>query len=159
MQRFIWSFSLTLVLVCCIAVLPSGAAVTITSDDSKFLSDVMNEGIPLLYGIPAVLNASFFHGDNTAIGTVGQEQSAALDLFVTKINGYTLSDEVKKVRDQYLASAEIYKTDLTEFSTLINTCGSCISKINEMYPKMNDEAKKTDKVIIQFYQTSQAPIS
>ncbi len=157
MHRSIWSFSLAAVLLVCMAVLPAGAAVTLTSDDSKFLTDLTNEGMPLLFEIPGVMKAGIFHGDDDAISSIGQEQTAALDAFLTKINGYTLSDDVKKLRDQYLASAEVYRTDLTVYSTLNSSCGSCITKMNEMYPRLTDEAKKTNMQVIQFYQTSNAP--
>ncbi|PKL59964.1 MAG: hypothetical protein CVV33_05155 [Methanomicrobiales archaeon HGW-Methanomicrobiales-4] len=113
--------------------------------------------MPLLFEIPGVMKAGIFHGDDDAISSIGQEQTAALDAFLTKINGYTLSDDVKKLRDQYLASAEVYRTDLTVYSTLNSSCGSCITKMNEMYPRLTDEAKKTNMQVIQFYQTSNAP--
>lgn len=140
-------------------ILPAGAAITLTGDDSKFLADLTDEGIPLLYEIPAAMKTGFFQGSDAAIGTVGQDQKAALETFVTKINGYTLSDEVKKVREQYIATSDVYKTDITEYSTLINTCGSCISKMNDMYPRLIEEAKKTNKQVIIFFQTSQVPVS
>lgn len=159
MHRSILTLPFILILMVWVIILPTGAAITLTNDDSMFLSDMTNEGIPLFYEIPAALKTGFFHGTEKAIATVGQEQSTALDTFVTRINGYTLSDDVKKVRDQYLASYGLYKSNLTEYSTLVNSCGSCISKMNEMYPSLIEEAKKTNKMVIQFYETSQAPIS
>ena len=158
MHRSLWSYSVIAVLLLGVVVLPAGAA-SLTGDDSKFLTDLRNEGLPLLYEIPAAMKAGIFHGDDSAISSIGQEQTAALDAFLTKINGYTLSDEVKKVRDLYLVSAGVYKKDLTEYSTLISSCGSCITKMNEMYPRLTDEAKKTTTQVIQFYQTSLAPVS
>ena len=148
-----------LALLAGMVMIPVSAETSLTSDDSKLLTDITNEGIPLLYEIPGALKTGFFQGADNAIPTVGQEQTAALDAFLTKINAYSLSDDVKAVRDQYLASAEVYKKDLTEYGTLVNTCGSCVSKMNEMYPQLKDEANKTTKVVISFYQKSQAPVS
>ncbi len=140
-------------------ILPAGAALTLTGDDAKFLTDLTNEGVPLLFEIPAALNTGFFQGENAAIASVGQEKMNALDAFVTKVNAYTLSDEVKKIRDQVFNSTDIYKKDIAEYSTLVSTCGSCVSKMNEIYPRLEGEAKKVNKLVITFYQTSQAPIN
>lgn len=159
MHSSFWTFSLIFVIVAGMAALPASAAVTLTGDDSKFLSDLTNEGIPLLFMIPATLKAGIYHGDETAISGIAQEQTAALDAFVTKINGYTLSDEVKKVRDQYLTSADVVKKDLSTYSTLIPSCGSCFTKMDEMYPRLTDEAKKFNKQAIAFFQSSAASVA
>lgn len=140
-------------------VFPVCAGTPLSGDDSRFLADVITEGVPLLYTIPATMNTGIFHGDDNAIASISQEQIAALDGFLEKINGYTLSDEVKPLRDQFVASGEVYKKDLTEYSTLNKSCGSCITKMNEMYPVMMDEAKNTSVQVISFYQKSDAPFS
>lgn len=147
-----------LALLFAMIILPVSAETTRTGDDSKFLTDITDEGIPLLFEIPAVMKTGFFNGAENSISTVGQEQTSALETFLTKINGYTLSDEVKSIRDQFIASAEIYKNDLKEYSILVSTCDSCVSKMNEIYPRLHDEAKKTNKLVIGFYQKTSTPV-
>jgi len=140
-------------------ILPAGADGTLSGDDSKFLADMNNEGIPLLFEIPAAMKAGIFHGDDSAIVSIGKEQSDALNAFIEKINGYSLSADLKQVRDQFLSSSEIYKKNLNEYSTLIKTCGSCITKMNEMYPILNGEAKKTMQKMILMYQATGTPMN
>jgi len=158
MYRFM-RFCTVIMVIAAAGIFSASAASTLTEDDSRFLTDVMNEGIPMLYVIPATMNAGIFHGDDAAIASIGQEQTAALDAFLTKINGYTLSDEVKVVRDQFIAAGDLYKKDLAEYSTLNKSCGSCITKMNEMYPELMEEARNTSNQFIVFLQKSQAPLS
>jgi hypothetical protein len=150
---------LLLILGTSVFLIPVSAEITLSGDDAQFLTDVTTEGLPLLYVIPATMKAGIFHGDDNAITGVGQEQTAALEAFLAKINGYSLSDQVKPLRDRFVATGEMYKKDLAEYSTLNKSCGSCISKMNEMYPKLMDEAKNTSVQVISFYQTTLAPIS
>lgn len=158
MHRFIRIFTVIMVMAAAV-VFSASAATSLTEDDSRFLNDVINEGIPMLYVIPAAMNAGIFHGDDAAIASISQEQTAALDAFIIKINGYTLSDEVKAVRDQFISAGHLYKKDLAEYSTLNKSCGSCIATMNEMYPELMEEAKNTSNQVIAFFQKSQAPIS
>jgi len=120
---------------------------------------MQDEGVVLLFGIPATMNTGVFHGNDPAIQSIGQEQTAALDTFIAKINAYSLSPEVEEVRDQFISSSQIFKNDLFEYSTLSSTCGSCITTMNAMYPKLNEEAKKTLKKVIKYYQISATPIN
>jgi hypothetical protein len=159
MHGYFKILSLLFIITVGMTILPVGSVVTLTEDDTRFLDEVTNEGVALLFEIPSALKTGFFQGKESSIAAVGKDQTAALDAFVTKITGYTLSDEMKKVRDYYLATADVYKKDLIEYSTLDSTCGSCVTKMNEMYPRLMEEAKKTHKQIIQFYQDSQAPLS
>lgn len=81
---------------------------------------------------------------------MNKEQIEKIDAFVKKINEYKLSEKVTPVRSQFINSTEIFKTDLTEYSTLTNSCGSCVTKINEMYPKLLEEANKTGTLASKF---------
>lgn len=159
MDKIFWLLSGISVLAICIATFPAGASVTLTGNDTKFLSVVTNEGIPLLNAIPDAMKTGFFDGDGSSISTVGKNQSDALDIFVIKINGYTVSDPVKPLQDQVLNTTSIYKKDLTEYQGLVNTCGSCISKMNQMYPDLLAQANKTSEMITQFNKESSAPVS
>jgi hypothetical protein len=132
-------------------ILPVSSAMTFSGDDSKYLADLNSEGIPLLFEIPAVMKAGVFHGDASAIAGIAKEQSDALNAFAEKANGYSVSAEVKPLKDQVTATLELYKKDLTEYSTLNSSCGSCITKMNEIYPKLNGEAKKVMDTMIQLY--------
>lgn len=156
MHRSFWSFFILALFVVCMVVLPAGGSITLTGNDTKFLSDVTKEGVPLLYTIPEAMKNGFFNGDGSAIPAVGKNQSEILDAFVTRINGYTISENVKPVRDQFLNTTDIYKKDLTEYQSLVNTCGSCISKMNQMYPNLIEEANKTSDVISQFSKNTTA---
>lgn len=140
-------------------IVPSFAGAALSGDDSKFLTAMSDEGIPLLYTIPAAMKAGIYHGDSSAITDIAKEQTDALNAFIEKINGYTLSSEVKQVRDKFLSSTEMYKSDLTHYSTLVPSCGSCITAINEMYPRLTGEAKKTVNELIVFYQVSASPVN
>lgn len=152
---------ITIISICfliLISVIPIGLAQVSTDDETKFIADITNEGIPLMYEIPVAMKTGFSKGTNEDIVSISQDRMISLDLFISKITGYTLSDEMQKVRDQYLSSADILKKDLAEYSTLVNTCGSCVATVNEMYPRLMNQATEMNKKLIQFYQTSQIPI-
>ncbi|WP_319580819.1 hypothetical protein [uncultured Methanospirillum sp.] len=131
-------------------VLPASAADTLSGDDTKFITDVTKEGLPLLSSIPDIMKDGFFNGNESTLQTVNKEQTEKIDAFVKKINEYKLSEKVTPVRSQFINSTEIFKTDLTEYSTLTNSCGSCVTKINEMYPKLLEEANKTGTLASKF---------
>lgn len=134
---------------------PAGATQVLTDDETKFIADITNEGIPQMYEIPVAMKTGFFLGTNDDIVSLAQDRMTSLDAFITRISGYTLSEEMQKVRDQYLSSAEILRKDLAEYSTLVNTCGSCVATVNEMYPRLMNQATEMNKQLIQLYQTSQ----
>lgn len=151
----------TIISVCVfslICLLPASGAQILSADETTFLSDITQEGIPLLYEIPTAMKTGFFKGTNEGISALSQDQMAVLDAFITKINGYTLSEEVQPVRDRYLISADLLKKDLAEYSTLVNTCGSCVATVNQMYPRLMEQATQMNKQLIQFYQATQVPI-
>nr|WP_319537579.1 hypothetical protein [uncultured Methanospirillum sp.] len=131
-------------------VLPASAADTLSGDDTKFITDITKEGLPLLSSIPDIMKDGFFNGNESTLQTVNKEQIEKIDAFVKKINEYKLSEKVTPVRSQFINSTEIFKTDLTEYSTLTNSCGSCVTKINEMYPKLLEEANKTGTLASKF---------
>ncbi|MDD1730138.1 MAG: hypothetical protein LUQ50_13845 [Methanospirillum sp.] len=138
----------------CMVVLPAGASETLTGNDVKFLNDVTKEGLPLLTSIPDIMKEGFFNGTDSSVATISQEESDALNAFSLKINEYTLSDEITPVRDQVNASVDVFKKDLTEYATLVNTCGSCVHTMNEMYPRLLEEVNKTNTIVSQFNQTA-----
>ena len=153
MHRSLWSIFIIAVFMACMVVLPAGASETLTGNETKFLNDVTKEGLPLLTAIPDIMKEGFFNGTDSSIATISQEQSDALKAFSSKINGYTLSDEITPVRDQVNASVEVYKKDLTEYGTLVNTCGSCVHTMNEMYPRLLEEVNKTNTIVSKFNKT------
>ena len=132
------------------AVLPASAADTLSGDDTKFITNITKEGLPLLSSIPDIMKDGFFNGNESTLQTVNKEQTEKIDAFVKKINEYKLSEKVTPVRSQFINSTEIFKIDLTEYSTLTNSCGSCVTKINEMYPKLLEEANKTGTLASKF---------
>jgi len=150
MHRSVWSLLTIAVFMICMCILPASAADTLSGDDSKFITDVTKEGLPLLSSIPDIMKDGFFNGNESTLQTVNKEQTEKIDAFVKKINEYKLSEKVTPVRNQFINSTEIFKTDLTEYSTLTNSCGSCVSKMNEMYPKLLEEANKTSTLASQF---------
>jgi hypothetical protein len=143
MHRSLWSLSIIAFIMVCITILPASAANTLSGDDEKLITDITKEGTPLLQSIPDIMKEGFFNGTEETLTKVNKEQTEALDTFVSKIKGYTLSEKTTPVRNQFINSTDAFKTDLTEYSTLTNTCGSCVSKMNEMYPKLLEEANKT----------------
>lgn len=118
-----------------------------------------NEGIPLLFEIPAAMKAGVYHGDDSAIASIAKEQSEALKAFSDTVNKYSLSAETKPLKDQFTSTIDVYNKDLTEYSKLIASCGSCITKVNEMYPRLNGEAGKVLQKMILLYQASDAPLN
>ncbi len=150
MHRSVWSLLTIAVFMICMCILPASAADTLSGDDSKFITDVTKEGLPLLSSIPDIMKDGFFNGNESTLQTVNKEKTEKIDAFVKKINEYKLSEKVTPVRNQFINSTEVFKTDLTEYSTLTNSCGSCVSKMNEMYPKLLEEANKTSTLASQF---------
>ncbi len=150
MHRSVWSLLIIAVFMVCMGILPASAADTLSGDDAKFITDVTKEGLPLLSSIPDIMKDGFFNGNESTLQTVNKEQTEKIDAFVTKINEYKLSEKVTPVKSQFINSTEIFKTDLTEYSTLTNSCGSCVAKMNEMYPKLLEEANKTSTLASQF---------
>lgn len=149
-----------LILICLVAggILPGLVSASLTEDETRFMSDLTGEGIPLLYEVPASMKAGIFHGDGDAITSIGQEQRTTLDAFVTKINEYTLSDEMDGIRTAFLGAADIYRKNLDEYVTLNASCGSCITRMNEMYPLLHAEADKVMTAVLSVYQKTQAPV-
>ncbi len=131
---------------------------TLTDDDNRFLADITGEGVPLLYEIPAALKTGFFNGADEAIPTIASEKKAELETFTGKISAYTLSPETDALRDAYLKTAETYLADINEYGTLVNSCGSCVATINEMYPSMKDDAGTVNGQVITFFQKFDLPI-
>jgi hypothetical protein len=128
-------------------ILPASAADTLSGDDEKFITDVTTEGLPLLSSIPDIMKDGFFNGNESTLQTVNKTQTEKINTFVKKVNEYKLSEKVTSVRNQYINTTELFKTDLTEYSTLTNSCGSCVAKMNEMYPKLLDEVNKTSTIV------------
>ena len=145
-----WSLSLISLLMVCMVILPASASDTLSGDDEKFITDVTKEGLPLLSSIPDIMKDGFFNGNESTLQTVNKTQTEKINAFVNKVNAYKLSEKVTPVRNQYINTTEVFKTDLTEYSTLTNSCGSCVAKMNEMYPKLLEEVNKTSSVISQF---------
>lgn len=44
-------------------VLPASAADTLSGDDTKFITDITKEGLPLLSSIPDIMKDGFFNGN------------------------------------------------------------------------------------------------
>ncbi|HWQ63948.1 MAG TPA: hypothetical protein VN429_05990, partial [Methanospirillum sp.] len=109
-------------------ILPASAADTLSGDDEKFITDVTKEGLPLLSSIPDIMKDGFFNGNESTLQTVNKTQTEKINTFVKKVNEYKLSEKVTPVRNQYINTTELFKTDLTEYSTLTNSCGSCVAK-------------------------------
>lgn len=147
-----WSFSLVSLLLVCMVILPASAVDTLSGDDEKFITDVTTEGLPLLNAIPDIMKDGFFNGNESTLQTVNKTQTEKINTFVKKVNEYKLSEKVTPVRNQYINTTELFKTDLTEYSTLTNSCGSCVAKMNEMYPKLLEEVNKTSSVVNQYKQ-------
>ncbi|PWR74372.1 hypothetical protein [Methanospirillum lacunae] len=133
-------------------ILPASAVDTLSGDDEKFITDVTTEGLPLLNAIPDIMKDGFFNGNESTLQTVNKTQTEKINTFVKKVNEYKLSEKVTPVRNQYINTTELFKTDLTEYSTLTNSCGSCVAKMNEMYPKLLEEVNKTSSVVNQYKQ-------
>jgi len=150
MHRSVWSFLIIAAVMISMVILPASAAETLSGDDEKFITDITSEGVPLLSSIPDIMKDGFFNGNDSTLKTVDNEQTEKLDAFVKKINEYTLTEKVTPVKDQFINSTEVFKNDLAEYSTLTNTCGSCVATMNEMYPKLLKEANKTSTLVSQF---------
>lgn len=146
------SLSLISLLLVCMVILPASAADSLSGDDEKFITDVTKEGLPLLSSIPDIMKDGFFNGNDSTLQTVNKTETEKINTFINKINEYKLSEKVTPVRNHYINTTEVFKTDLTEYSTLTNTCGSCVAKMNEIYPKLLEEVNKTSSVVSQFKQ-------
>ncbi|MDD1723850.1 MAG: hypothetical protein LUQ07_01830 [Methanospirillum sp.] len=132
-------------------IIPAGAEeYPLSVDDKAFLSDLVTEGIPLLYQIPEAMNTGVFHGKDTAIADIAAEKKQLLAIFTDKISAYRLSSKTSALRDSWMAAEETLKKDLEEYGTLNAECGSCISTMKSMYPVLVESAGKVTKDLISF---------
>lgn len=140
-------------------IFPAGAGEQTLSDDEKeFLSDMITEGIPLLYQIPEAMNTGVFHGKDTAIAEIAAEKKNALAVFSEKISAYTLPSRTSALRDSWMAAEETLEKDLEEYGVLNAECGSCIATMNSMYPVLVESAGKVTRDLISFCEKNQATL-
>jgi hypothetical protein len=133
----------------------SADQLTLTDNEKSFLSDLVSEGIPLLYQAPEAMDTGVYFGKDTAITDISTKEKDLLDKFTTNISAYSLGSQTSALRSSYMKSADILKTDLEKYSTLVPGCGSCITEMNSMYPELIKSAESANKDVIRFYQKNQ----
>ena len=131
------------------------AELELTADEQAFLSDMKVTGIPMLFQTPEAMSIGVFYGRDTAISDIAAKKTENLDAFTEKISTYTLGQQTGSLRESWLSAAKVLKTDLEEYGTLIPGCGSCVSTMNEMYPKLLESASGVYEDMISFYQENQ----
>jgi|GEM_PF-1136904 len=135
-----------------------GEQVQLTNDEKSFLSDMVSEGIPLLYQIPEAMDTGVYFGKDTAISDIAAKESDLLNKFTTNISTYSLGTDASALRSSYLKSVDLAKTDLNKYSTLVPGCGSCITEMNNMYPELVKSANEANLELIKFYQKNQVSL-
>lgn len=137
-------------------VVPVVAAETsFSADDTAFLSDMINTGIPMLYQTPEAMSIGVFYGRDSAISDIAIKKTETLIAFTEKISAYNLGPETAALRGSWAGAAETLKEDLIEYGTLVPGCGSCVGSMNAMYPELVESATKVQEDLIAFYEKNQ----
>ena len=59
--------------------------------------------------------------------------------------------ETSDLREEFVKDANILLENIQEYGTYDPGCGSCITGMNEMYPKLQNQAVSFEKKLIEFY--------